>query len=71
MLFEADYSEYQDTYLKRFVENDPPSDEAISRYRGHSAFINTTGLIEEPWIRYSKHKRIIKSISPALYHVSF
>ena len=71
MLFEADYSEYQDTYLKRFVENDPLSDEAISRYRGHSAFIKTTGLIEEPWIPYSKHKRIIKSISSALDHVSF
>ena len=71
MLFEADFSEYQDTYLERFVEHDPLSDEAISRCRRHSAFINTTGFIEEPWIPYSKHKKIIKSISRALYHVSF
>ena len=54
MLFEADFSEYQDTYLERFVEHDPLSDEAISRCRRHSAFINTTGLIEEPWIPYLK-----------------
>ena len=48
MLFEVDFSEYQDTYLERFFEHDLLSNEAISRCRRHSAFINTKGLIEEP-----------------------
>ena len=75
MLYEVplgtDFSEYMGTYLERFVDHDPLSDESIARYRRHSAFINATGLLEEPWIPSSKHKRILKKILSYKDHVSY
>ena len=68
---EPDFSENMGTYLERFVYYDPLSDESIARYRRHSAFINASGLIEEPWRPSPRHKRILKKILSYKDHVSF
>ena len=75
MLYEVplgtDFSEYMGTYLERFVDHDPLSDESIARYRRHKAFINASGLIEEPRVPSPKHGAVLKQIVNAKDHVSF
>ena len=67
---EPDFSEYKGTYLERNFDHDPLSDGSIARYRRHRAFINASGLIEEPWIPSPKHSGVLKQIVNAKDHVS-
>jgi len=69
-VLDPEFSQYNGTYCEHYVDHDALSDESIARYRRYKAFIDASGLIEEPWIPSFKHGKIEK-ILPARDHISY
>lgn len=70
-ILDAEFSSSMGSYLDRYVNRKPLSDESIARRRRFTAFLECSKLIEETRIPSFKHGRIAKRISGYRDHVSY
>ena len=70
-ILDAEFSSSMGSYLDRYVNRKPLSDESIARRRRFTAFLEYSGLIEESRIPSFKHGRIARKISGYRDHVSY
>ena len=67
---DTEFCEYIGDFIERYVNHDPLSDESIARHRRVAAFMQETGLTEEPHIPSFAHTEIFEFIDEHLDHTS-